>query len=405
MTTTATTAALTQAVTGYTQPSRVILAAHVRGTTLGLPAAHTTIWLHTHRPDVRDVLTSAAYPRLISAATTVARASGSVGPGSAAAETVRGLVRRLIVHLTTPHAATLHGSTSGFATARQALAVLGAELLRDYGAGGHGRDSILVSHQRLAVRMGVTRLTARSAVQRCVDYGWLREVKRVPGGGVRYRLGRVRGEAACVRAALFMDVIDETVETVLDGGEDDASLPVQLLLRADHPTWGYGAKTDLSRTHWTVAFADGLGIDPTDLGLSARAVSAARRLLETVGIVRGVTDLRGLLARCGAESGATDRARDAELERRAAADARRAAVDDVRRRRAEARAAVAAAIGRAGRVPDLTSDTAARATWAHTMHDNLTVRGADVTREVRLRLERAGWDTPTAARVAERVAG
>lgn len=392
------------AVRGYTTPSRIILAAHVRAATLHIPPSDVAIWLHTQHPETRPILHSTpTYRRLVSAARAVGNPAWS-GRG----ETLRQLSRRVIVHLTQPYTAS-YGTRAAYSSARRALAIISAELLRDYADGGDARDSVLLSHQWLAVRMGVTRLTARAAVQRCVTYHWLRVVKPVPGGGTRMRLDRVRGEAAEVRAALYADLIDETTETVLEGGEATASLAVQLLLRADHPAWAYSAETGardrLDRTTWTVALADALDLDPGLLGVTARAVSPARRTLERVGIARGTTDLRTVLAVEADRCGATARARDAEIARRAAADARRIAVDTVRTSRASAGRAITAAVRVAGPVPPLTADPAAKAGWSQAMHGALTVRDEYAVWVLQRRLEAAGWDAATAARVARKIVG
>src|SRR5699024_1934972 len=126
-----------------------------------------------------------------------------------------------------------------------------------------------------------------------------------PGGGIRYRVGRLtRQESDDLWA--HADVVDGVL-TVLHGGDTgghplsddgaegdetagdtpllaDADLAVQWLMLAGHPWVSY---TDAGVRTWTTGLAYSVAVDPTVLGVPKRGVPAARRQLTEWGALPG----------------------------------------------------------------------------------------------------------------------
>lgn len=419
-------AALGPATSGLTGARRIALAALCRGLDAGIAPSRIRLWLTSRRPETESLCSSPTlYASLVVA--TRSRVVASSHPG-ARAEMLVQVSRRLVTHLLAPTPETdRHGEPVAVTpravnSARIALAVIGVGILRQVAnprESERSMESAMVTLPWLAARMGTTRVSARKAVGMCERLGWLSEVKRTPGGGTRYRLGRVRSAEDRTRSIQLDDLVLALADTV--HGDDNDSLDVAWLLTADHPTWHYAGRTEGSRVPtdpdamtWLVGLADavttetGVFEDPVEqFGLSARLVSTHRSLIESAGLMEEGVDPGAALTELGRESGAVERARTAELARREKSLVRTESMQAVRAERSVGRTVLDQALKSAGLVPGPDEDVADQSAWASALNSELAqvddeLRPA-VRHALRSKMVRTGWSTEKADRVSERI--
>lgn len=419
-------AALGPATSGLTGARRIALAALCRGLDVGIAPSRIRLWLTSRRPETESLCSSPTlYATLVVAARSRVAASSSPG---ARAEMLVQVSRRLVTHVLTPtpeidrHGEALGLKPRAVNSARIALAVIGVGILRQVAnpkESERSMESAMVTLPWLAARMGTTRISARNAVNLCERLGWLSEVKRTPGGGTRYRLGRVRSAEDRTRSIQLDDLVLALADTA--HGDDNESLDVAWFMTADHPTWHYGQRAEGSRVPtepdavtWLVGLADavtvetGVVIDPVEqFGLSARLVATHRSLVEKAGLMDEGVDLGVSLTELGRESGAIERARTIEVARREGAAIRSETLVAVRTERATGRELLDQALREAGPVPGPDAGIVDQSAWAAALNSELGQVPDGIRQAVQLALRgkmiRSGWPEDRATRVAERV--
>lgn len=424
--------ALTTATNGHRTADRVAHAALTRAHTTRIPPEHVRQWLTRHHPETSRITRDENAWRAIVAGTRDRVAATRTPAG--ARELLTQLTRRLVTHVLTPFDQVdeaLGVSARAVNAARAATGVVFVGVLRQVANPGRGQaamDSALVTLPRLAVQLGCTVASARSAVRLATRLGWLAEVKRLPGSGVRYRLGRVRGDVNRGRMHALADLVDATVEHLTAGDGERPGPDVAALLSVDHPAWGYPTPraagqreaTELDRPSWLILLADettnetGHVVDPVrDLGLSDRLVARHRALLMRAGLYDDATSLVDALDEYAEGTGARARYETAEAARRAATEARLDALTVARERAKKARAAVRKALRAAQAevgvtVPGPADPAELRPAWARLVHTELADVGPElrvaVRRELARRLAKAGHPDREARAVADRLA-
>ncbi|HEX9086664.1 MAG TPA: hypothetical protein VF867_03965 [Arthrobacter sp.] len=178
--------------------------------------------------------------------------------------------------------------------ARAALAVLCGEQLKSIGS-KKGWGTIMISHSFLALRMGVSRPTAKAAMKDLVDLDWIQPVSVTrPDSAGRFKIGWYLTPAQKKVTARVKDELGQVTfpgqyEAIahlagLDGEPTESDRLTALLTRAVvHPAWVYGTDP-LTYKSWLLALASATGVDPVQLGLPARSVPAARKVLIKAGL-------------------------------------------------------------------------------------------------------------------------
>lgn len=315
-------------------PTQRACAVATLGHRLGLPPAAVRLYVtRSGDPELTAIASNPiVWSRLSdSARAKVAGSSSLAGRAALRREVARRLVARVLLPVDPDAGLTPHRVVA----ARHATALVGVEVLR---ATARGMDAVYVPESDLAVRMGVGRLSARSALQACESLGWVRATKRAKGSAALYKLPRLPRSvenAALTHwdlierlgdpdAAAGWDDEDHDPETAeLLAGLPDPGLAAEVLLSVDHPAWAHskvtgGPRGALTRTHWLVLLADQAGVDPVALGVPDRAVKSARRDLERAGV--GPAQGGSLVDRldwAAAETGAAGRHREAWAARTA----------------------------------------------------------------------------------------
>jgi len=423
--------------TPATRLRRVVTA----GLAAGIPPATIRTWTtriaRTDHPDVATLAaTNATWHRTIASCrsrlATLARAGGRRRIALAVARRVVGHVlgdTPLFLRPTSGGVDPVPLSAHRSLQARRALAAIGVDVVRTAGADDHpqsGFDTALLTKPRVAAMLGVSVASAGRLMADLEGLSWLRRVSTRPGGGVRYRLGRLTASESD-RLWEYAPVVDGVLGVLHgdDAGDTgvsaDADLAVQWMLHAGHPAVSYGP--DGVRL-WAVGLADSLGIDPVGLGVPKRAVPGIRRQLADWGVARDVdVDLGAVLDRAAAETGADQRARDAAEQHRRQAAERVREVERVKELRARVRPALDAVLlavtprNRRGgtpkksRVPDGAAPGEVKKAWwlrvraalsqTELVHDPAAL--AEFRTLLVRRLVRDGWDKSKARAVAERV--
>lgn len=415
--------ALGPATTGLTGPRRIALAALCRGLDLGIAPSRIRLWLTSRRPETESLCSS---PTLFASLVVAARSrvAASSHPG-ARAEMLVQVSRRLVTHLLAPtpdvdrHGEPLGVKPRAVNSARIALAIIGVGILRQVAnpkKSERSMESALVTLPWLAARMGTTRISARNAVGLCERLGWLSEVKRTPGGGTRYRLGRVRSAEDRTRSIQLDDLVLALADTA--HGDDNNSLDVAWLLTVDHPTWHYSERAEGSRVPtepdavtWLVGLVDlitvetGVVVDPVaQFGISARLVATHRTLIEKNGLMDRDDAVDDRLDELGHAGDAIARATQVEATRREQAAVRTESLHAVRAERATAREVLDRALKDVGPVPGIDGEPADRAAWAKALHAELEAvdpsLATSVRRDITQRLIRAGHEVEASKRIA-----
>lgn len=297
------------------------------GHRLGFPPAAVRLYVtRSGDPELTAIAQNLiVWSRLSDSARAAVRGSSSpAGRAALRREVARRLVARVLLTGDAAAGLTPHRTLA----ARYATALVGVEILR---ATVRGMDAVYVPEADLAVRMGVTRGTARSALATCESLGWLRATKRPQGSAALYkitRLPRSVENAALAHwdlaerlgdpdgAAGWDDVdVDPEIAELL-AGLPDVGWAVQVFESVDHPAWSYskvrGGPRALTRAHWLVLLADQAAVDVVQLGALDRVVRSVRRDLDRAGVgpAHGGS-LVDQLDRVAEESGALARHREA----------------------------------------------------------------------------------------------
>jgi hypothetical protein len=254
--------------------------------------------------------------------------------------------------------------------ARAALAVLCNEQLKSV-QGEKGWNTIMISHSFLGLRMGVTRQTARAAMNDLVALDWIQPVgvRRSDSAG-RFKIAWYLNKD---QEKVTKPVMDEQGQVIFpgqyhaigalaggDGEPTENDRLTALLTRAVvHPAWTYGSDPLTYKT-WLLALASAAGVDATQLGLPARSVPAARKALTRAGLdllnpaTEGDTTLaesdlsdrlNAALDAWAESTGAYEAAAAAKAEYKANAEARTEELQRARQVRADARPALDAIFG------------------------------------------------------------
>lgn len=278
--------------------------------------------------------------------------------------------------------------------ARAALAVLCNEQLKSI-QGEKGWNTIMISHSFLGLRMGVTRQTARAAMQDLVALDWIQEVgvTRADSAG-RFKIGwylakdqikvtkQVRDDEGQVIFAGQHEAIGALAGA--DGEPAQGALLTALLTRSVvHPAWTYGTDP-LSFKVWLLALASAAGVDPVQLGLPARSVAPAKKVLIRAGLdllnrsTEGDTNpagrdladrLTAALDAWAESTGAYEAAKAAKAEYKANAEARTDELRRARQARVDARSVLDVMFGSVDSIPPakataVKSQTARNAAYA-----------------------------------------
>ncbi|MGO4856207.1 hypothetical protein [Arthrobacter sp. 2MCAF14] len=256
--------------------------------------------------------------------------------------------------------------------ARAALAVLCNEQLKSIDS-DKGWNTVMISHSFLGLRMGVTRQTARAAMIDLVALDWVQPVgvTRADSAG-RFKISwyltpaqkRVTARVKDEQGQVIFPGQYEAIGTLAgwDGEPTESDRLTALLTRAVvHPAWTYGNGTaPLSFKSWLLALASAAGVDPVQLGLPARSIAPARKVLTKAGLdllnpaTQGdatlaesdLSDrLNAALDACAESTGAYEAAAAAKAEYEANAEARKEELRRVRQVRDEARPALDAIFG------------------------------------------------------------
>lgn len=340
------------ALTGA-RPTRVVLAALVRGLALSYPRSTVVAWLKSRRPETKHVLDSKPLLDKLYAAAKQRVADSSTPEARLKAQFE--VVRLTITHLLSPAPGKL--SAGSAQRARMAVATMCSLILRDQ----RQWTTVLIDGFSLGVQMGVGRAAATTAVNNAVGAGWLRVVKKVPNGPTRYA---VQYAPPIYKGSLWTVAEQVAAVGLLAGAEDVESIRfahvVQLIQHATHSAWSrhkkdpdHPSRPVVNHLTWLVAFADAMHVDPTEVfGIATRGANAHRRLLrDEIGLSPETTNIQQVLDAFAVRTGVMSAYQEAEANRRLAAAARKVELELARERKAAARSAVGSLLKAAGKVP------------------------------------------------------
>lgn len=221
-------------------------------------------------------------------------------------------------------------SASAEARARQAMVVVGLALIDSIH--DEQRGTVMVSAGWLGVQTGVGRLAAAKTLRDCLAVGWLRRLDSRPGNAGRYDLG-AKNRAWRPEVLAAADVHSLAVAALVARAPEVNPL-AEVIAIAGHPgvAWSHDPadRTDIGMLRpWLTAIATEARIDATVLGLSPRKAKEHQRawlaVLSAHGAVREDLDAHAR------NTGAVQRAREAEDARRVRATERAAAIGRNRR--------------------------------------------------------------------------
>jgi len=313
------------------------------------------------------------------------------------------VARRLVGVLLSPCSSSV-GRGAGADGARAAAALVGVGQLESLAEGGPGIDAPLLPLPRLAVQMGCTVDTARTALRRAVAAGLVVKVGARRGSANAFRLAAVRDGGT----ADTLERYTELVDALADG--DDAHPGAAAIRAAAHPAVAYGP---VGRRGWLALVARAMGLDPAQAwGWPVRVARATVRDLDRAGLLdRAGPDLAAQLDRLAYAVGPdglspADRAAQAEMDRQARAATRLDAVRAVRAERDAARRQALGAARAAAAAAEVTAEARATTTvrlppwWTGTDLDRQRVVAALAARGYELLAIDEDRGVATAARAA-----
>ncbi len=331
-----------------------------------------------NRPGLSSLLANRpAYRSLIASCRRAARSSSPAGAADNAVATARLTLGRILTSVEVDDDGSPVLTPAKQIRARAALAVLCVEQLKSIN-GEKGWNTIQVSYPRLALRMGVSWLTAKGALNDLVEMGWIHELGGVrPDSARRFKINgnlrredqapfvkQVKDEAGQVIEPGLYDAIGALAGIPGDRGQKDLLL-AQLTRSVTHPAWTYGTDP-LTFKVWLLTLAQVAGVDPVQLGIQKRAIPALSRVMTEAGLalltgsVQGDTipaesdlpaQLNSALKTWAERTGSFDAAKDAKDAYKAAAEERSNEIAMVRQLRKDAPAAMDKIFGVTGSIP------------------------------------------------------
>lgn len=307
--------------------------------------------------------------------------------------------RRGVAHLLTDRD-TFGYSHRRIIAAKAVTAVVTNELLASISSSGF--DTALITWTRLGLAMGVGEATAKRSFETAEDLKWLSVVSSRGAGSKRVRLHRLNARSDKTAWEYAGTVAD------LSSGADVTDQLGGWILSAASPLWGYSDTKEITYATWLVGLSELTGVD---MGFSRRAYKTRLDALRKY-FGEQWADISLQLPAVEAMTGADVRFREAQIEYRAKADARKVAIESVRAEQSQARDAVMYLLkGKANRVPE-PDDIDAIELWG----PRLQKRWADmqapasmyapVTKQLaKAIVNREHWEPEDARAVAEMIIG
>lgn len=279
-------------------PQAFVLALATRAFSAGLSENELLVFLKKHtgtHPGLSSLLSDRpALRRLLDRSRAAALSSSPAKAAENSLNTARLTIGRILTPVRTNADGVPVLTPAKQIRARAALAVLCGEQLKSI-QGEKGWNTIMISHSFLALRMGVTRPTARAVMQDLVDLDWIQGVGVTrPDSAGRFKIGwylttaqkKVTKRVTDKQGRILEPGQHEAIGALagLGGDPTEGDLVTALLIRSvTHPAWTYGADP-ISFKSWLLALASAAGVDPVQLGLPARSVAPARKVLTRAGL-------------------------------------------------------------------------------------------------------------------------
>lgn len=365
-------------------PAEFVKAVSVRAFTLGLTVPELTIFLKKQtasHPGLTELLANrSAYRRLVSSCRAAALSSSPSGAAENSKKTARLALGRILspvpmvaVEQEPPEdGAEVESKLVPVLTparqirARATLAILCVEQLKSI-QGEKGWNTLMVSRQWLGLRMGVTVITARAALDDLVALGWIRELGgQRPDSAKRYKIsGKLtREQGQTIAPSHLYDAIG-----TLAGRDVEPAQTAIVTRSVTHPSWTYG-DDPLTFKNWLVTLAHAAGVEPVQLGVPARSMARSRKALTLAGLTLSdglrIGDDNHVMDRLnewGHRTGSFTQATEAREAFKAQAAERTAELIRVREGRAKAKKDLESSFGPAGLIPAADAPVDRRNAW------------------------------------------
>ncbi|MCO4263762.1 hypothetical protein NG697_12655 [Pseudarthrobacter sp. MDT3-26] len=365
-------------------PSEFVKAVSVRAFALGLTDKELTLFLKKQtasHPGLSELLANrSASRRLISSCRAAARSSSPAAAAENSLKTARLTLGRILSPVpmvtmwTEPSedgAETEPVLVPALTAARQirargTMAILCVEILKSI-QDEKGWNTLMVSRKWLALRMNVTVITVRAALDDLVAMGWITELGgQRPDSAKRYKIG---GKLTREQGHVIDNPHLFTAVGSLAGLNDEPAQTAIVTRSVTHTSWTYG-DDPLTFKKWLVTLAHAAGVDPVQLGVPARSMTPVRKALTLAGLTLSdglrIGDDNHVMDRLnewGHRTGSFTQASGAREAYKAQAAERTAELNRVREGRAKAKKDLEKAFGPVGLIPAVDAPVDRRNAW------------------------------------------